>query len=245
MKWTRRGAVLGSSLFATAALLVLVMSSMATPAQAASRHPEARPRLASDSDQTWGGYAVTGSGPYTSISGSWNVPSLNCSKGSGDVSPWIGIDGWANDTVEQIGVDLDCYGGKASYHPWVEMYPANSVYFKDTINAGDVLDASVTVDGSSWILKESDPDSGWTKTFDETSSDQLASAEAIVESVGNSKVPPVPDFGKVTFTNISVNGSPFASAGKVHETTLQRGTIVLARDSALKVTKFSITWLHN
>jgi hypothetical protein len=240
----KRAVLRGSSIVGMAVFFVLACSG-ATSAVGLPHHLNAKPRFAADADQTWGGYAVTGSGPYTSITGSWNVPSMNCSKGSGDASPWIGIDGWANDTVEQIGVDLDCYGGKASYHPWVEMYPANSDYFKDTIHAGDVLVASVTVKGSSWVLTESDPDSGWTKTFHETSSDQLASAEAIIESVGSSKVPPVPDFGKVTFKNITVNGLPLASAGTAHKTTLQRGPNVLASDSALKAGKFSITWLHN
>lgn len=240
-----RGAKSVISILLTMASLAFVIASSAAPAVAVARHSHLGLRLDSDTDQTWGGYAVTGSGPYTSITGSWNVPALDCSKGGGDVSPWIGIDGWANETVEQIGVDFDCRAGKASYHPWVEMYPANSIYFKDVIDPGDVLDASVTVTGTSWVLTESDPDSGWTKTFDETSSDQLASAEAIIESVGNQEVPPVPDFGKVTFKNITVNGSPFASAGKVHKTTLQRGTTILASDSTLKVSKFSVVWLHN
>ena len=32
---------------------------------------------------------------------------MNCARGGGDASPWVGVDGWDNDTVEQIGVDLD------------------------------------------------------------------------------------------------------------------------------------------
>ncbi len=196
------------------------------------------------SDQTWSGYAVTSSGPYTSITGRWNIPTMNCSNGPGDASPWIGIDGWSNDTVEQIGIDLDCRSGKASYHPWVEMYPGPSHYFKDTVDAGDTLTASVQVSGSSWILSESDLNTGWTKTFDETSKDQLASAEAIIEDIGGGAEPPVPDFKTVTFTDITVNGEPLASAGKVHQTTLKRGSTKLSTESPLTGGKFSITWLH-
>ena len=202
-------------------------------------------RTSVHSDQTWSGYAVTQSGPYTSITGSWNIPTMNCSKGNGDASPWIGIDGWNNDTVEQIGIDLDCRGGKASFHPWVEMYPGPSDYFKDTVNAGDTLTASVSVAGSSWVLTESDPNTGWTKTFDETSSDQLASAEAIVEDVGNGGAPPVPDFTKVSFSQVTVNGTELVSAGTVHKTTLERGSTELSKESRLKGGNFSITWLHN
>lgn len=197
------------------------------------------------SDQTWSGYAVTGSEPYTSITGSWKIPAMNCSKGPGDASPWIGIDGWSNDTVEQIGIDLDCRNGKASYHPWVEMYPGPSEYFKDTVDAGDTLTASVDVSGSSWVLSESDVDTGWTKSFDETSTDQLASAEAIVEDVGSEAVPPVPDFNTVSFSKITVDGVPLASAGKVHKTTLSRGSTKLSKESSLNGGKFSVTWLHS
>jgi hypothetical protein len=205
------------------------------------------PRGRRHSDQTWGGYAVTG-GPYTTITGSWNVPALDCANGPGDASPWIGIDGYGNDTVEQIGLDLDCINGRASYHPWVEMYPGPSDYFADSVHAGDTLTASVSVatDGT-WTLTETDTTDGWTKTFHRTPKHAplRASAEAIVEDVGNGQAPPVPDFNTVTFRDIRVDGSPLAQAGTVNRTTLERATTPLSRESALSQAAFSITWLHN
>jgi hypothetical protein len=247
--WSRLAGRLALCLGSLGLIVPGVLAAM--PSTAASARVTTPPlihgpaRTSAHSDQTWSGYAVTGSGPYTSITGSWNIPTMNCSKGRGDASPWIGIDGWSNDTVEQIGIDLDCRKGKASYHPWVEMYPGPSNYFRDTVNAGDTLTASVQVSGSSWILTESDLNTGWTKTFDETSKDELASAEAIVEDVGGGAVPPVPDFNTVTFNKITVDGVPLASAGTVHKTTLERGSTRLSSESPLKGGKFSITWLHN
>jgi Peptidase A4 family len=207
----------------------------------------AQPRGRRHSDQTWAGYAVTGGGPYTTISGSWNVPTMNCSHGGGDASPWVGIDGWDNATVEQIGIDLDCRNGRGSYHPWVEMYPGPSDYFSETVHAGDTLTASVSVSGGTWTLTESDSGTGWTKTFHRTpkSPPKKASAEAILEDVGNGGAPPVPDFNTVTFSSITVDGSPLASAGGVHKTTLERGSTLLSRESALSGGDFSITWLHH
>jgi hypothetical protein len=213
---------------------------IATPATVLGHLPAAR----AHSDQTWGGYAVTGSGPYTSITGSWNIPKMDCSDGGGDASPWIGIDGWSNDTVEQIGIDLDCKGGKASYHPWVEMYPGPSDYFSDKVDSGDTLVASVKVSGGSWVLTESDLETGWTKSFKRSSTDQLESAEAIVEDIGGGGAPPVPDFGAVTFAHIKVNGTPLDSAGTVHKTTLKRGSTKLSQESQLSGGLFTITWLH-
>lgn len=206
------------------------------------------PRGRRHADQTWGGYAVTGAGPYTAITGRWTVPALTCSHGKGDASPWIGIDGWGNDTVEQIGIDLDCYGGgKGSYHPWVEMYPGPSDYFKESVHAGDTLTASVSDSGGTWTLTEGDPSAGWTKTFHRRPkhTPQRSSAEAIVEDVGGGAVPPVPDFNTVTFSNVTVDGSPLASAGSPHRTTLEHASTPLSRESALSGGQFSITWLHH
>lgn len=206
------------------------------------------PRGFSHANQAWGGYAVTGAGPYKKITGSWNIPTMDCSHGNGHASPWIGIDGWNNFTVEQIGIDLDCINGRPSYHPWVEMYPGPSDYFKEKVRAGDTMTASVSVSNGVWTLTESDPASGWTKTFGRHPSNptQKASAEAILEAVG-SGAPRVPDFHTVTFSNIMVDGTPLASAGKLHKTTLERRTTLLSEESPLTLSggTFSITWLHH
>jgi len=206
------------------------------------------PRGLNHANQIWGGYAVTGAGPYKKITGSWNIPRMNCSRGNGDASPWIGIDGWNDFTVEQIGIDLDCVNGVASYHPWIEMYPGPSDYFKETVHAGDTLTASVSVSKGTWTLTESDTTSGWTRTFHRHPSNPLekASAEAILEAVGGG-APRVPDFHTVTFSNIKVDGVPLASAGNLHRTTLERRTTPLSQESPLSMLgeSFSITWVHH
>ncbi|MEY9863357.1 hypothetical protein ABH935_009007 [Catenulispora sp. GAS73] len=193
-------------------------------------------------DQIWGGYADTGN-QFTSISGSWTVPTLDCSSVSdSSVSPWIGIDGYGTSTVEQIGFDQDCQGGVAGYYPWVEMYPADSVYFTETVNAGDQITASVSVNGSSWTLTESDTTQGWSKTFTETGDDQLGSAEAIVEDLGNG-IGPVAPFGSVTFTDLVANGQPLDQAGTVNSTDIERGSTPLTQNSPLSNGSFTISWL--
>jgi hypothetical protein len=232
---------------AAAAAAPAAASSTAAPATAWVGLVHALPRGADHSDQTWSGYAVTGDGPYTKITGRWTVPTMNCSHGRGDASPWVGIDGWSNNTVEQIGIDLDCYNGTGSYHPWVEMYPGPSDYFHETVHAGDTLTASVSVSGRTWTLTETDSTAGWTRTFYRTPKQaaQEASAEAILEDVGNGGAPPVPDFNKVTFASVTVDGTPLASAGTAHQTTLERGSTPLSQESPLSGGGFSITWLHH
>jgi hypothetical protein len=222
----------------TIALAAAVPAAAAPAAQAFPHFDHVR-----HANQIWGGYAITGQ-KFTSVSGSWNVPALDCSTARNSaVSPWIGIDGWSSNTVEQIGFDQDCTNGVAGYFPWVEMYPANSIYFTETVRAGDHITASVSVTGTAFTLIETDTTQGWSKTYQETGSDQLSSAEAIVEDLG-SKIPAVAKFDPVVFTGLTANGSPFAAAGTVNATSIERGTTPLTQNSALSGGSFTLSWLH-
>jgi hypothetical protein len=142
------------------------------------------------------------------------------------------------------GFDQDCTNGVAGYFPWVEMYPAASDYFTETVKPGDQITASVSVSGTTFTLAESDPTQGWTKTFTETGSDQLSSAEAIVEDLG-SRIPPVADFGAVTFTGLTVNGAQMANAGTVNPTDIARKGVPLTSNSPLTGATYTISWLHS
>jgi hypothetical protein len=244
-----RRLTLAAAAAAAPALLAAGLSAAApataVAAPAAFPHYNHNLRLdnAEHADQIWGGYADTGA-TYTSVKGSWTVPTLDCAATrTSAVSPWIGIDGWSSDTVEQIGFDQDCTKGVAGYFPWVEMYPANSIYFTETVDAGDHITASVSVSGTAFTLTESDTTQGWTKTYHKSGNDQRNSAEAILEDLG-ANIPPVADFGAVNFTDVTANGTPLASAGTVNSTNIERNTTLLTDNSALTGGDFSINWLH-
>jgi hypothetical protein len=213
---------------------------------AAAVHPLAHRLTHSGTNSNWGGYAVTG-GSYRSVTGNWVVPALNCSVTKGDISFWSGLDGWTSSSVEQIGLDAVCAsGGKIEYNPWVEMYPANSIYFTETVKAGDTMTSSVTTNGSgSFTLVLADPTQGWTKTYTKTlASAALSSAEVIVEAIGSQDIPPCPDFGSIAFSDVTTNGESFGSAGTVQTTNLERSGTLLTQDGALSGTGFGVTWLH-
>lgn len=222
-------------------------STAAAPVSGAAVVPHYAHRLIHSSDDSnWGGYAVTGS-TYDSVTGNWTVPALNCSATKGDVSFWSGLDGWTSSSVEQIGLDAVCASGnKIEYNPWVEMYPANSIYFTETVKAGDEMTSSVTTSGNgSFTLVLADPTQGWTKTYTKTlASAPLSSAEVIVEAIGSQDIPPCPDFGSVAFTDVTTNGESFADAGTVQTTNLERSGTLLTQDGALSGTGFGVTWLH-
>ncbi|WP_051450133.1 G1 family glutamic endopeptidase [Actinospica robiniae] len=224
----------------------LLATGLAGPAAAATAAPASIPHFdhARHSDQIWGGYAVTGT-KFTSVSGTWTVPTLNCSSTPNSyVSPWIGIDGWNSDTVEQIGFDQDCVNGVAGYYPWAEMYPADSIYFTETVKAGDQITASVSVSGTAFTLTEKDTTRGWSKTYHETGSDQLSSAEAIVEDLGDG-IQPVASFSAIPFTGLTANGKALASAGTVNSTVIERGSTPLTKNSTLSGGSYTLSWLHS
>jgi hypothetical protein len=248
--------VIGATLATAAALACPAAADAVGPRPASGTHRQAANIPSTVLDHTrvrhaganniWGGYAVTG-GTFRSVTGDWTVPALNCAATAGDISFWSGLDGWTSSTVEQIGLDAVCTrSGKVQYNPWVEMYPANSIYFTEPVKAGDTMTSSVTTDGSgTFTLVLADPTQSWTKTYTKSlKSAALSSAEVIAEAIGSQSVPLCPDFNSVRFSNVTANGSTFVAAGTVNTTNLERNGVFLTQDGALTGTSFPINWLH-
>ncbi|MEY9928509.1 hypothetical protein ABH926_003148 [Catenulispora sp. GP43] len=159
----------------------------------------------------WGGYAAQGSG-FTSVSASWTEPAASCGSTNDLYAPWVGIDGYGSNSVEQTGVATDCSSGSPVDEPWYEMYPAAPVYLNTSsypVRTGDVINASVTYAGSSkYKLVLSDSTRGWTySTTKSLSGASRASAEVIIESPTGS----YPNFGTLHFTNAKINGASLSS----------------------------------
>ena len=103
----------------------------------------------------WAGYTVTNATNSVKFVGaSWTVPAIAGAVGTTcpdpdktwlDASFWVGIDGFSNGYVEQLGTASDCLYGQAQYYPWYEFYPAASYPLpaKDTIYPGDTMYAYV------------------------------------------------------------------------------------------------------
>jgi len=168
----------------------------------------------------WSGYAVTGSnGAFTSVSASWTQPTATCTSSGGGrhgrssdsyAAFWVGLDGYSSDSVEQTGSDSDCDGTTPDYYGWYEMYPANPVYYTNTVKPGDAMSASVVFSGTdTYTLTLKDSTQGWTETksINESGFDR-SSAEVITEAPSSSSgVLPLSDFGTVNYTAASANGS--------------------------------------
>lgn len=110
------------------------------------------------SSLNWCGYvALTGTAgkpnptfrTVTDVSGSWIVPKLTSNPGCDSFSAaWIGIDGYSNSVVEQIGTEHDVIKGKPSYYAWFSLYPAPTQFIDGfPVNPGDIIEGKVSYKG--------------------------------------------------------------------------------------------------
>lgn len=111
----------------------------------------------------WSGFADTSStstaDDFTNVSGNWTIPRVSCPSGhyrtSGAyLASWVGIDGFSDSTVEQLGTAAECFEGVLYYFDWYEMFPGGTVEegttacINDNVDCprpGDQISASVKV----------------------------------------------------------------------------------------------------
>ncbi len=163
----------------------------------------------------WSGYAAlpkAAGDTFTSIVGNYNVPSVVCSTTPNTFSyHWIGLDGWADQTVEQDGIAADCNGTTAQYAAWFEMYPANFKY-SFAVDPGDAIESAVHYLGhAKYELSLKDVTSG--QGFDvvrncPVSACENSSAETITEAYYfNQRYAGTSDFGDEHYEDVTVTDS--------------------------------------
>lgn len=173
-------------------------------------------RNATAQSTNWSGYAATGgNGSFTSVSASWTQPTAICPRhGSQFASFWAGLDGFNSNSVEQTGTDSDCSRGTPQYFGWFEMFPAAPVNFSNPVRPGDAMSASVTFSGSeTYTLVLHDATQGWTQNIVQNQAGLTrSSAEVITEAPSStSGVLPLADFGTVSYSTSSANGTSLGS----------------------------------
>ncbi len=151
----------------------------------------------------WAGYIAPGSsGQFTTVTASWVEPPVTCLNDNDLYAPWVGIDGFGNETVEQTGVQTACSTGSPVYSAWYEMYPKPPKYYTNPISANDAFTATVTYSGSSFTLTIKDKTKGWSETTTKKdSSAEDASGEAVIEAPGG-----YPGITAVNFTGVEFDG---------------------------------------
>ena len=167
----------------------------------------------------WSGFAATAAAPYSSASGTFQVPRASYS-GSGygyeDSALWVGIGGFGDSTLIQLGTEqLVTSSGAESYYVWYELYPAATVYLGPTVNPGDIITASLECTAGcspslvqTWQLTMIDETAGWSWTHSVQYQSSMASAEWITEAPWDSSGElPLDDFVQATFDPVFANGA--------------------------------------
>jgi Peptidase A4 family len=215
-----------------AAFAVLVVNSSAVAQEnrvsARVEHRPMRPYLNPDGtfrrlkgeveSQNWSGYAVTAGAPYTSASATWQLPNVTndgATSSTEYVLNWVGIGGFADQTLIQLGTEGAVSTTGATYfYAWYELYPAYLVYVPLPVYPGDTIAASLQCTAScspgqpqTWQLTISDETTGsaWTASFPYQSS--MASAEWITEEPYAGSALPLADYGQATYDPAEANGA--------------------------------------
>ena len=192
----------------------------------------------------WSGYAATGGG-FTSVAAGWTQPAVTCRSQTTYSSFWIGLDGDGSSSVEQIGTEADCSGGRPVYSAWSEMYPDGPVNLSNPISPGDAMRASVAYGGSGrFTLVLTDRTKGWSHTINaHLDNPAPASAEVIAEAPsGSAGVLPLSDFGTVTFGGATANGAALSSFRPDPITMANGGTPKAVPGPISAAGDFSVTW---
>jgi hypothetical protein len=184
----------------------------------ADRNPDGSIRRLRNSIVTgyWSGYAVTASAPYTSASGTFQVPSVTydgLANATEYVSQWVGIGGYGDSTLIQLGaMEIASTSESASYLVWYELYPAGAVGVPHSVKPGDIITASLDCTTAcspssvqTWQLMLTDTTAGWTWTQRVRYQSSMASAEWITEAPGWPTLP-LADYGQATFDPVEANG---------------------------------------
>lgn len=209
-----------SRLVLPAILLFLIIS---LPVKTASEGPLAPSldqghfhRLRQGLSTNWSGYAALTSlskpkrNSVSQVAGSWTVPTLSCGTATTYSSIWVGIDGYSDNSVEQIGTEHDCYLGKSYYSVWYEMYPHPMKITPVKIKAGDAIEASVSFLGHSrFRLTIQNQTSGSSFNTTQRINAKRTSAEWVVEAPSSFwGVLPLSNFGTVEIrsANATISG---------------------------------------
>jgi hypothetical protein len=211
----------------------------------------------------WSGYAAAtslsrpASNSVSYVAGYWTVPTLQPTPNNSFSSAWVGIDGYASSTVEQIGTEHDWVGGAQQNYVWFEMYPQGAFEIVGfPVNSGDVMAAEVrfigrgvfelviynTSQGVYFIVP---------KSYTTSPSAKRSSAEWIVEAPYFNGVLPLADFGHINFSSCeaTINGKTGTISNnrwKDDPLTMVTSRIIKAIPSVLinKGANFTVTWDH-
>jgi hypothetical protein len=138
----------------TAALALASVTSAAAGTTSGATPALAKP--AAVTHNNWTGYVLVGhTQGFRQVTGQFKVPTVACTSANSKASFWIGLDGYGNGTVEQVGISTDCTNFVPLFQAWWEMYP-NPTQYKFLVSPGDTISMLVKYVGGAWNLALTD-----------------------------------------------------------------------------------------
>jgi hypothetical protein len=208
----------------------------------------------------WSGYVTTppNIGGVSSVSGSWIIPTLSSTPNDSYCALWVGIDGFADGTVEQIGTEHDWSSGSQQNYAWFEMFPNPSMEIVGfPLNKNDQIGAEVRYTGKNvfQLTLVNYTQNVYTivpTSYTTTPYAQRSSAEWILEAPYYNEILPLANFGDASFINCSatINGisGPIDNNLDITDriTMAAQNGVVKALPSALSTNgeSFSVLWQH-
>jgi hypothetical protein len=179
----------------------------AAPASAATpvATPVPAPALPAtrSTSNNWSGYVALGR-PYTSVSGTWEVPQPVNSGTGGVGATWVGIGGVSSSDLIQAGTSDTVIQGRDQFETWIELLPDVSQQVPVAVAPGDSV--TVTIDEQdattgAWQLSITNNTTGQNYQTNVTYTSSHSSAEWIQEApTGSRGILPLDNFGSVSFS---------------------------------------------
>lgn len=215
------------------------------------------PAPAAIESTNWSGYAAElSSNSVTEVGATWIVPMLNCSATpTGEDANWVGVDGTSASApaLFQTGVLDRCVAGSQESQTWWEDIqgnppaPAQGLF---AVQPGDAITASVSeVSPGTWRYAVTDKTTGQTATAQMSYDGPGASADYIEEdpsiesSFGSLSLAPLADFGTVSFSGLTLNGSlPPLSFSTDSIEIVQSGSVLASPSAPTSGGGFTVTY---
>jgi len=201
--------------------------------------------LAVDVAENWSGYVV-GNGPYTSVTGTFTVTSLDSGDSPSEaMAEWVGIDGANNSSLIQAGVSEQIDPANTNdftIQPWWEILPYAATNITTmTVAPGNQVTVTITeLSTGEWSITLTDDTTGVSFNIDQTYTGPATSAEWIVEApmVNNTQTVLAPYSPDIEFTGLGVNGTQ----NGLDEVVMVQNGVVVSFPSALTSVGFNVAY---
>jgi hypothetical protein len=220
-------------------------------------------RNANGTSTNWSGYIAASTltappaGSVSDVKGTWVVPTATGVGSTAAYSAaWVGLDGYSDSTVEQIGTDSDWTRRGASYYAWIEIYPQGAYLINGfPVIPGDTISAEVNYAGNNefaLILTNVTRRLRFSMNMRAPAA-KRESAEWIMEAPSSNKgVLPLTDFHAINF--LGCTATIFGQSGPINDLRWQNDLFNIETAAGVKKDQvsvlsangenFSVTWEH-